>query len=80
MDIQIVYRKTLSVVLMVTAVMVGIILPFRIMLYGGIMQAIENWGTDNPAVVWGIIKAVFFEVGVIPAYLIGFFSVACWKS
>ena len=36
-----------------------------VMLYGGIMAAVNNWGVDNGAVVWGIIRAVFFEVGCL---------------
>lgn len=36
-----------------------------VMLYGGIMQAINNWGVDNGAVVWGIIRAVFFEAAAL---------------
>ncbi len=42
-----------------------------LMLYGGIMQAINNWGINNGAVVWGIIRAIFCELGTIPAILLG---------
>ena len=54
-------------------IIIGIILLFWIplvwMLYGGIMQAIENWGVNNSAVVWGVIRAVLCEAGIIPGWL-----------
>lgn len=55
--------------MIVASIVFGIWLCVWVMLYGGIMQAIENWGINNSAVVWGIIKAIFFEVGLIPAYI-----------
>ncbi len=41
-------------------------IPLVWMLYGGITQAVENWGVNNSAVVWGVIRAVLCEVGAIP--------------
>jgi len=40
-----------------------------VMLYGGIMQTVENWQVDNSAVVWGIIRAVFFEFGLAAGFI-----------
>lgn len=45
-------------------------LSFVWLLYGGIMQAITNWQISNSAVVIGILKAVFFGVGLIPGALV----------
>ena len=53
----------------------GIWLALYVMLYGGIMQAVDNWGVDKSAVVWGIIRAVFFEMGAIPGYLLAVIGV-----
>jgi hypothetical protein len=61
----------LGVLLIVGAIGLGVWLCLYVLLYGGIMQAINNWGVDTPAVVWGIIRAVFFQMGAIPAYLMG---------
>lgn len=41
-------------------------LGIKVMLYGGIMAAINNWETNNSATVWGIIRAFLFEFGLIP--------------
>lgn len=47
-------------------------LGIYLMLYGGIIGAIQSWEIDTSVVVWNIIRAVFFEVGLIPgALLIG---------
>ena len=55
--------------LIIISILFAVWLCLRVMLYGGIMQAIENWGVNNSVVVWGIIKAVFFEAGLIPGYV-----------
>jgi len=46
------------------------------MLYCGILQAIDNWGIDNGAVVWGIIRAIAFECGAIPSMII--IAISAW--
>jgi len=76
MDLQKTLACVVGCVMIVAAVALGIWLALFVMLYGGIMQAITNWGVSNSAVVWGIIRAVFFELGAIPAWLValcGFF-------
>jgi len=40
-----------------------------VMLYGGIMQAVESWGVDNSKVVWGILRAVLCEMGLLPGII-----------
>ncbi len=68
-DLQDWYKIVVGFILIIGGIILGIWLCLWVMLYGGIMQAIENWGVNNSAVVWGIIKAVFFQVGMIPAYI-----------
>ena len=41
-------------------------LAIWVMLYGGIMASVNNWGIDDGAVVWGIVRAVLCEAGIIP--------------
>jgi hypothetical protein len=75
-NLQECYKVLIGLILVVASIALGVWLCLWVMLYGGIMQAIENWGVNNSAVVWGIIKAIFFEVGMIPAYfgvLLGIF-------
>lgn len=50
------------------------------MLYGGIMSIINNWGTDNSAVVWGFIRAFLFETGLIPGWLMIFLGIGLLKD
>ena len=64
-------KNVIGLLLIVIAVALGFWLSIYVMLYGGIMQAVENWGVNNSAVVWGIIRAVFFQIGVVPAYILG---------
>jgi len=45
-------------------------LGIYVMLYGGIMAAVTNWGVCNSAVVWGIIRTIFFEMGMIPGFIV----------
>ena len=45
-------------------------LSIYVMLYGGIMAAINAWGVCNSTVVWGIIRAIFFELGMIPGAMV----------
>jgi len=69
-------KMILGLVLILVAIVLGFWLSLRVMLYGGIMQAVNNWGVDNPAVVWGIIRAWFCGLGFIPAYILGAIGVA----
>ncbi len=63
------YKITTGIVLIVTSIIFSIWLCFWVMLYGGIMQAVENFQVNNSAVVWGIIRAILSGAGMIPAYI-----------
>lgn len=63
-------KTIIGLALILIGICLGLWLSIYIMLYGGIMQAISNWGMDNSKVVWGIIRAVFFEAGFIPGWLL----------
>ncbi len=69
MDLQETYRKTIGVVLIIASIVFGIWLCLWVMLYGGIMQAVGNSQVNDSAVVWGIIRAIFFGIGIIPAWI-----------
>lgn len=79
-DLQNVFKVVGGVVIILASIALGIWLSLFVMLYGGIMSAIENWGIDNSAVVWGIIRAVFCEVGIIPAYIFAAIGVGIIQS
>ena len=55
-------------------------LSIYVMLYGGIMAAIDNWGSDTGATVWGIIRAVLFECGLIPGYILIAIGITPYKE
>lgn len=63
-------KFVIGVLLLVAAVALGCWLSLRVMLYGGLMAAVENLGVNNSA-VWGVIRAVFFGLGAIPGYILG---------
>ncbi len=63
-------KTVIGVIVVIAGVSLMIYLPLVVMLYGGIMQAVNSWGVDNSAVVWGIIRAVLCEVGLIPGVIL----------
>lgn len=63
-------KYVIGIFMMVIGIALAVYLSLYIMLYGGIMQAVNAWGVNNSDVVWGIIRAVFFEVGAIPSAFI----------
>lgn len=63
-------KPVISILIMVAGLALMVYLALYIMLYGGIMQAVNSWGVDKSAVVWGIIMAVFSELGVIPGAIL----------
>lgn len=73
-------KHVLGLIIIVIGICLAAYVPLVVMLYGGIMQAIENWGTNNSAVVWGIIRAVLCEAGVIPGYLLMVVGMAWIKA
>lgn len=71
-------QKLIGLSMIVGGVALSVWLALIVMLYGGIMSAIENWGTNNSAVVWGIIRAVLCEFGVLPGYVLIFAGIFIW--
>lgn len=54
----------------------GVYVGIYVMLYGGIMAALNNWGVDNGAVVCGILRAIFFEWGIVAGVIVGVLAAA----
>ncbi|MCK5607678.1 hypothetical protein KAR91_37685 [Candidatus Pacearchaeota archaeon] len=69
-DIQGLIVVIIGIIVMCAGFALGLWLPFWVMLYGGIMQAINYWGVDNSAVVLGVLRAVFFSLGTIPGMIV----------
>lgn len=75
---KVMFRLVMLVFCLVIGLGLAAYLSIYFMLYGGIMQAINNLGINTPLVVWGIIRAVFFEIGALPGIVIAYFgSIAC---
>ncbi|MGA1979496.1 MAG: hypothetical protein ABSG99_02870 [Sedimentisphaerales bacterium] len=70
MDIQKWYKFIMELILVVSGIVLGVWLVFFVMLYGGIMQALNNWQINNFLVAMGIIRAVCCGAGSIPAYIL----------
>ena len=68
-------KTIIGLLLVVTGIALAIWLALVVMLYGGIMQALNCWGVDNSAVVWGIIRAFLCEAGLIPGVFMIMFGV-----
>jgi len=71
-------RKILGGAIIGTGFAFGLFLAVYVMLYCGIMQAVNNWGVDNSLVVFGIIRAAVSELGMVPGYLICALGVFVW--
>ena len=77
---KVMFRLVMLVFCLVIGLGLAAYLGIYFMLYGGIMQAINNWGINTPLVVWGIIRAVFFEIGALPGIVIAYFGSIDRKS
>ena len=67
------FRDMLGILIIFASIILGIWLSIAVMLVGGIQQAIVGFQTANTAMAtWGIIRALFFELGFLPTW-IGFF-------
>ena len=64
-----IFNLTLKTVMILGGLALAFYLAIYVMLAGGIIQAIDGWG-DTSAVTWGIIKAIFFELGLIPGAIL----------
>lgn len=73
-------KVLLGTVEILLGIFIAAYLAIYVMLYGGILQAVTNWGINDSLVVWGLIKALFFEIGLIPGYLLIFIGTATLHS
>ena len=64
-----------SLLMIVVGAVSMVYLALYVMLYGRIMAAINNWGKNNSAVVWGIIRAVLFECGATPGLVVCYIGI-----
>ena len=80
MNVQEFFKGFIAGVLIIGGIIFAAWLSLFYLLYGGIMQAINSWGVSNTDVVWGIIKAVFFECGLIPGYLAVLLGIAALED
>ena len=55
-------------VLMLGGVALAIYLMLYIMIYGGFWQLIDNWGDNRSLAMVGLVRILFFPLGVIPSY------------
>lgn len=67
--------KLLGAILMLIGVFLGAYLSLYVMLYGGIIDAINAFQTDPidaSLMAIGIIKAMFFQLGALPGAVVSF--------
>jgi hypothetical protein len=69
-------RFLVGALMIIVGIALMVWLGIYVMLYGGIMEYVNNWGVDNSAVVWGLIRAVLFKVGFVPGAFIAFLGKA----
>ena len=63
-------KKILAIIISLLGIGLGLYLGVYVLLYGGIMQIINNIDPLNTSqLVWGIIRALFCELGIIPVYI-----------
>ena len=63
-------RNILMIIIFIASLLFGLWLSLGVMLYGGIMQAYNGFSAGNVLMgVWSVIRAIFFEMGMIPAYI-----------
>jgi len=63
-------KIVLGLILAIVGICLAAYLSLYVMLYGGIVSALDGWGVDNEQVAMGIIRAVLFSFGAIPGYLL----------
>lgn len=63
-------RNIIGIVVIVIGIALAVYGGLVLMLYGGIMQALNAWGVDNAVVAWGIIRAIFTSLGFLPGYIV----------
>lgn len=63
-------------ILVLGGIVLAVWLAVWVMLAGGIIQAVDAWGDNTDKVVWGIVRAVLWELGTIPGILLAAIGVA----
>ena len=72
-------KTVLGIILILAGLVLAAYLSLYVMLYGGIIQALDGWGVDNADVALGIIRAVLFSMGAIPGYILMFAGMTAIK-
>lgn len=68
-------KKLLGIILIILGIILGGYLALYLMLYGGICQVIYAINPINAKdIALGIIRIIFFEVGIIPGYILGIYG------
>lgn len=63
-------RNILSIIIMIGSVILGVWLSLGVLLVGGIQQLVVGCQTGNASMIaWGIVRALFFEMGFIPTWI-----------
>ena len=63
-------KKILAIIIVILGIALSIYLGVYLMLFGGIMQIINNIDPVNAKeIAMGIIKIIFCELGALPMYL-----------
>lgn len=63
-------KLILAIIILIIGLIFGIWLSCYVMLFGGIMQAYYGFNNGDPALgTCGIMRALFFEAGMIPTYI-----------
>lgn len=63
-------KKILAIIIVILGIALSIYLGVYLMLFGGIMQIINNIDPINAKeIAMGIIKIIFCELGAIPLYI-----------
>lgn len=63
-------RDLLSIIIMIGSVILGLWLSLGVLLAGGIEQAIIGFQTgDAGMAAWGIVRALFFEMGFLVTWI-----------
>lgn len=63
-------RNVLSIIIMIGSIVLGLWLSLGVLLAGGIQQLVVGCQTgDAGMIAWGIVRALFFEMGFIPMWL-----------
>ena len=72
-------KNILALIIFILGIVISFWLSIKVLLVGGVMQAIVGFQTmDTAMAAWGIVRALLFEMGIIPFWL-GMF-IAVWLT